>query len=57
MSKDVQTYLIGGVVLFVVMITFVIGIDSLLLWPVAMLIGGAYGIYRLVAARSTPKPA
>lgn len=56
-AKEVKTYLIGGAVLSVLMIAFVLGIDSLLLWPIAMLIGGGYGIYKLITRSSTPEPA
>lgn len=57
LTGNARTYLLGGAVLAVLMIVFVIGINSLLLWPLAMLIGGGYGVYRLMARRSRPEPA
>lgn len=50
-GPDFRTYALGASVLAVLTVVFVIGIDALLLWPAAMLLGAGYGGYRLLRGR------
>lgn len=47
-SKETKGYAMGALVLFLLTLMFVLGIDAFPLWYAALVLGGFYGVYRLV---------